>query len=177
MNLKSTSVAALLLGCAIAMPIGFASAQPGKDIPPSEEMEHEGDIAYLTKLSERPGPVGPAAKNLIELFKGHMEAEDEFILPPLTLLPALAAGKVSPDMKWAIADADKLKAEQENVRAKHQALTEGFIALKDAAQQEHDPNVEGFASDLAADDLADVDITEPTVLLIGEFLRLKLSTQ
>ena len=176
MNLKTIPIAAMLLGCTLVVPglLGSASAQPGKDIPPSEEMEHEGDIAYLTKLAERPGPVGAAAKNLIEAFKGHMEAEDEFILPPLTLLPALAAGKVSPDMKWAIADADKLKAEQETVRATHQRLTEAFIALKDAGQQEHDASVEGFASDLAADDLADVDITEPTVLLIGEFLREKL---
>lgn len=54
---------------------------------------------------------------------------------------------------------------------------DGVLALKDAAQPEHDPNVAGFACDLAADDLADVDITEPTVLLIGEWLHLKLPPQ
>jgi hypothetical protein len=179
MNLKTIPIAAMLLGCTLAVPglLGSANAQPGKDIPPSEEMEHEGDLAYLGKLAERPGPVGAAAKNMIEIFKGHMATEEEFILPPLTLLPKLAAGTVSPDMKWAIADADRLKAEQASIQATHQKITDGLLALKDAAQEEHDANVEGFASDLAADDLADVDITEPTVLLIGEFLRQKLPAQ
>jgi hypothetical protein len=179
MNLKSIPIAAILLGCTLAVsaPFGSAKAQPGKDIPPSEAMEHEGDIAALTKLAARPGPVGVAAKNLIDLLKPHMEAEDEFILPPLVLLPQLAAGKATPDMRWAIAMADRLKAEEGNVRAMHQGLTEAFIALKDAGEQEHDASVEGFASDLAADDLADVDITEPTVLMIGDWLRLKLPPQ
>jgi hypothetical protein len=176
MNLKTIPIAAMLLGCTLAVPgpLGSAKAQPGKDIPPSEAMEHEGDLAYLAKLAEKPGALGAAAKNLIEIYKGHMATEEEFILPPLTLLPDLAAGKVSPDMKWAIADADRLKAESDSIRATHQKITEGLVALKDAAQEAKDPNAEGFASDLAADDLADVDITEPTVLLIGEWLRLKL---
>ena len=177
MNLKSIPIAAMLLGCTLAVPdlLGSAKAQPGKDIPPSEAMEHEADIAYLTKLAERPGPISVAAKNLIELFKAAHGGRRRVHPAAADPASALAAGKVSPDMKWAIADADRLKAEQEKVRADAPALTEAFIALKDAAQQEHDPNVEGFASDLAADDLADVDITEPTVLLIGEWLRLKIA--
>jgi hypothetical protein len=179
MNLKTISAAAMLLGCMLAVPglHGSASAQPGKDIPPSEAMEQENDLAFLAKLSERPGPVGAAARNLTVLLKEHIALENEFVLPPLTLLPQLAAGKVSPDMRWALVLSDKLRAEENEVRDKHNELTLAFIALKDAAQEEHDPGVEGFASDLAADDLSDVDITEPTVLLIGDWLRLKLPPQ
>lgn len=179
MNMKTISAAAILMGCALAVPglQGSANAQPGKDIPPSEAMEHEGDLAYLAKLSERPGPIGVAARNLAALLKEHIAMEDEFVLPPLTLLPELAAGKVSPDMRWALVLSDKLRAEANEVRDKHNELTLAFINLKEAAQQEHDAGVEGFASDLAADDLADVDITEPTVLLIGDWLRLKLPPQ
>ncbi len=179
MNPKATPIAAILLGCmlAVAGPFSSASAQPGKDIPPSEAMEHDGDLAYLGKIAERTTPTGAAARNLIALLKEHMASEDAFILPPLTLLPNVAAGKVSPDMRWAIAMSDRLRAEQDNIRQMHQQLTLAFLALKQAAQEEHDATVEGFASDLAADDLADVDITEPTVLLIGDVLRSKLPPQ
>jgi hypothetical protein len=36
----------------------------------------------------------------------------ELILPPLTLVQLLSEGKVTPDMKWAIAMADRVKAEK-----------------------------------------------------------------
>jgi hypothetical protein len=176
MNLKSIPIAAMLLGCTLVAPglLSSAHAQPGKDIPPSEAMEHEGDLAFLDKIAQRTTPTGAAARELIALLKDHMATEEDFILPPLTLLPELAAGKVSPDMRWALVDSDRLRAELASVRAMHGKLTVAFLNLKQAAQDEHDAAVEGFSSDLAADDLGDVDITEPTVLLIGDWLRAKL---
>jgi hypothetical protein len=63
---------------------------------PSEATEHEADITYLTKLAGR---------------LGHDQRRD------------LAAGKVSPDRKWTIADANRLQPEQERIRQTHEKLT------------------------------------------------------
>lgn len=168
-------LAAMLLGGLLtaAVPLA-ASAQPAHNIPPSDAMEHDSVLAYLGKISQRTTPTGAAAKHLAEVMKAHMALEDEFILPPLSLLPAIADGTVTPDMRWAIAMSDRVKANKEKLQQSHAAITAANLALMQAAQEEHDEITVGFSKDLAADDLADVEVTEPTVIVIGEILRAKL---
>ena len=87
----------------------------------------------LVVVTDRPavpvggdGPVGVEAQKALVLFKQHLQREEEFILPPLTLLPHLADGKVSPDMKWAIAMADRVKAEREKTYHEHTQITDAM---------------------------------------------------
>ena len=74
----------------------------------------------------------------LALFKAHIARETEFILPPLTLLPELADGKVTPDMKWALAMCDRVKAEQEQIFQEHTQVTTAMNALAAAARRAHD---------------------------------------
>jgi hypothetical protein len=106
-----------------------------------------------------------------------MALEEEFILPPLTLLPSLAAGTVTPDMRWAIAMSDRVRTERDNLQQVHAGITAAILELKAAAEAENDEATIGFCTDLAAADLSDVEITEPTVLIIGDILRAKLPPQ
>jgi hypothetical protein len=169
----------LLFGAALALssPTRTAHAQPGVDIPPSVQMEHESVLAYLQHIAERTTPSGKAAQRLLDVLRAHMANEEAFILPPLTLLPALAQGKVTPDMRWALAMSDRLAAEHDAIQRAHAAITEATVALQIAAEDEKDQITVGFARDVAADDLGDMEITEPTVLLIGETLRTRLPAQ
>jgi hypothetical protein len=172
-------IAAVLLASAVAVPGpgGSASAQPGIDIPQSMRMEHESVMHYLHGIAERKTATGEAAQKLILLLQKHMALEEEFVMPPLVLLPALASGKVRPDMRWAIAMADRVRNERDTLLQLHTAITEGALVLQAAAEEEQDHATVGFVRDLAADDLADVEITEPTVLLIGDVLRSRLPPQ
>ena len=167
---------AILLGgmLAAAVPLIAASAQPAHTIPASEAMEHESTLAYLGKLSQRTTPTGAAARHLTAVMKAHMALEEEFVLPPLTLLPSLAAGTVTPDMRWAIAMSDRVRADKQKLQQVHAGITAANLDLLQAAKAEGDEATVGFCKDLAADDLADVETTEPTVILIGEILRAKL---
>jgi len=99
---NSHFLTAMLLGgmLAAAVPPGAADAQPARNIPPSAAMEHESTLTYLERLGQHTTPTAAAARHLAELMKTHMALEEEFILPPLTLLPSLAAGTVTPDMRW-----------------------------------------------------------------------------
>ena len=52
----------------------------------SLRLEHDDTLQRLTTLSRRAGPVGIEAGKALTLFKQHLKREEEFILPPLTLL-------------------------------------------------------------------------------------------
>jgi hypothetical protein len=179
MNKTTMLLAATLVAGAVTLPGpgGSASAQPGVDIPQSVRMEHESVMNYLHKIAERKTPTGVAAQKLIVLMEQHMALEQEFVLPPLVLLPALASGKVRPDMRWAIAMADRVRNERDTLLQFHTGITEGALVLQAAAEEEQDHATVGFVRDLVADDLSDLEITEPTVLLIGEVLRSRLPAQ
>jgi hypothetical protein len=174
--LKPIRMGAVLLAATafIAMPLMPARAQPGVDIPPSVSMEHDSVMTYLQKIAVRTTPSGAAAQRLMEVLKQHMALEDAFILPPLTLLPTLARGIVSPDMRWAIPMSDRVRTEHDALQRVHNGITEATLALQMAADDEHDEATIGFCRDLAADDLNDMEVTEPTVMLIGDLLRSRL---
>ena len=178
MHARMTALAAVSLTCALCWPGpgGVARAEPARDIPQSVVSEHESTLTFLRAVAARPTPEGAAAQKVIDLLIPHMAKEEEFILPPLVLLPELAAGKVSPDQRWAIELADRVKSEQANLLKIHEALSDAFIQLLEAAEAANDDVTVGFTKDLAADDLGDREVTEPTTILIGEYLRLKLGT-
>jgi hypothetical protein len=154
-----------------------AAAQPPSnvhDIPQSLRVEHEDTLNQLTVLARRHGPVGDAARKALDLFKRHLQREEEYILPPLTLLPLLADGKISPDMKWAITMADRVKAEREEIFQEHTQITDAMNALATAARNAHDTAAYDFARSAVADSLNDVELLEPMSVVIGDYLKAKL---
>jgi hypothetical protein len=152
-----------------------APAAVAHPIPQSLRVEHDETLERLSILAKRPGPVGVEARKAIEVFRHHAAREEEFILPPLTLLPILADGKVTPDMAWAITMADRVKAERELIFQEHTRVTDVLNALVVAAIRAKDKDATEFAQAAAADSLNDLELLEPTVLLIGEYLRGKLA--
>jgi hypothetical protein len=77
-------------------------------------------------------------------------------------------------MRWAIPMSDRVRAEHADLQRMHNAITVATLALQDAADAEGDASTVGFCHDLAADDLNDMEVTEPTVMLIGDLLRIRL---
>jgi hypothetical protein len=151
-----------------------ARAQQAHDIPQSILLEHQEDEATLTALSREPAPVGPAAQAALDLLKRHHQREVEYILPPLTLLPQIADGKVTPDMKWAIAMADQVKANREQIFQEHAQITDAMNTLLQAAERAHNTAAAEFARGAVADSLADMELQEPMTIIIGDYLRSKL---
>ena len=179
MHAKMTALAAVSLACAVCCtgPGSVARAEATHDIPASARAEHTGILRYLRTIAERPAPVGPAAQKVLDVLVPHMAKEEEFILPPLTLLPDMAAGKVTPDMRWAIAMADRVETEEADLVHMHEALSDAFIGLLDAAEAANDAVTAQFTKDLASDDLGDREVTEPLTILIGKILKKRLPPQ
>jgi hypothetical protein len=125
-------------------------------------------------LSRHSGAVGEEARKALTLFKAHIARSQEYVLPPLTLLPVLADGKVTPDMKWALAMSDRVKADREQIFQEHTQITDAMNALATAARAAKDQAALNFAQSAVADSLNDTEILEPMVIVIGDYLRAKL---
>lgn len=168
---------ALFAGLALAATTwaAAAQAQPDHPIPQSQRVEHAETLERLGQLAKRPGPVGVEARRAMALFKKHYAREEAYILPPLTLLPALADGKVTPDMGWALAMCDRVKADQTEIFQEHTEVTNAANALYSAGLAAHDKQAMEFAKAAVTDSLNDLELLEPTVLLIGEHLRMGLA--
>ena len=168
-----------LLAIAAAGVAASTNAQPALDvhheIPQSQALEHQENLDRLTALSAHPGKVGEIARKAVDMFKAHNARETDYILPPLVLLPFLADGKVTPDMQWALDMADKVKANREAIFEEHAGMIEVLNELQLAGQQAHDEEAVDFARGAATDALNDVEILEPTVMMIGEVLRARLA--
>jgi hypothetical protein len=167
-------VLAIVAACGLAAPTAAQTVSHAGQIPQSLRVEHENTLRELDALSRHRGAVGVEARKAFVLFKAHLQREEEFILPPLTLLPELADGKVTPDMKWAIDMADRVKAERELTYQQHTKITDAMNALADAARKVHDTAALDFAQGAVADSLNDMELEEPMSIVIGDYLKSKL---
>lgn len=172
--LPAMSILAAILVASLARPVVAQPAPHAGDIPQSLRVEHDHTLEQLGILSRRKTPVGAEARKALALFRQHLQREEDFILPPLTLLPQLADGKASPDMKWAIAMAERVKAEREKTYEQHTQITDAMNALAGAARKAHDTEALDFAQGAVADSLNDIELLEPMSIVIGDYLKAKL---
>jgi len=182
----ATAVVSLLLTASVtSVPQNASVAQQATgahEIPISLQLEHQQAIAELSALARRAmarrrDRVAEAAGKTLELVKAHIQREQEYILPPLTLLPAIANGRVTPDMKWAVTMADRVKADHELIYQEQARITQALSLLLLAAEEEHDAEAAGLARSLVVDSLSDLELTEPMVVTIGEYVRTKLAAE
>ena len=178
MNMRSAVTTGLvfvaLSGLAICSSARAQQAPQRHEIPQSIKLDHEEAIQQLTAVALRKGRTGEIARKALEVFKAHIRREEEYILPPLTLAPAIAEGHVTPDMRWAIAMADRIKADREVIFEEHTAITSLMLQLAEAARRTHEKDVYELAQTLVADSLSDLEVMAPAAVVIGEYLRAKL---
>ncbi len=63
------------------------------------KLEHEELHAELVKATKAGGKIGEVAKAVARILHSHFVKEEEYVLPPLGLLPPLAEGKATPEWK------------------------------------------------------------------------------
>ena len=56
-------------------------------------------------------------------MKAHFAKEVEFVFPPLGILPDLAKGQITPEMKPAIAMGERAKAAEQELWNEHSQIT------------------------------------------------------
>jgi hypothetical protein len=178
MGSKSAAVtAAAALSALVALMPGSsarAQAQQVHEIPQAIKLDHEQTLRQLAAIAKRHTRTGDIARKALVVFKEHIRREEEYIIPPLTLAPAIADGHVTPEMRWAIAMVDRIKADRETIFTEHTVITAWMNELAAAAEKAHERDALEFARSAVADSLYDTEVTEPTAIVIGEYIRAKL---
>lgn len=144
------------------------------EIPPSLKAEHEelhGELARATKAG---GRTGEAAKAVAKLMHPHFVKEEEYALPPLGLLGALSKGQIESGMAEALKMTDKLEAELPHMLAEHKDIVRALQGLVEAAKVENKPEYVHFAEKLMAHARTEEELSYPTALLIGRYLKAAL---
>jgi hemerythrin HHE cation binding domain-containing protein len=144
-------------------------------IPPSLKQEHEALHVELARATKAGGRTGQAAQAVARVMHAHFEKEEEYALPPLGLLVDLAKGKLEPGMSAALTMTDKLEAELPSMLSEHTEIVAALKALIDAAKAEGKPDYVNFAEKLMAHARAEEEVSYPTALLIGRYLKAKLA--
>jgi hypothetical protein len=145
------------------------------EIPRPLKAEHDELHAELVKATQAGGRTGEAAEAVARALHPHFLKEEEFALPPLGLLPRLARERVTPGLRAVLPMTDRLKAELPQMLREHQAIVAALRKLADAAAAEGKPEHAQFAEKLMAHAQTEEQVTYPTAILIGEYVRLKLN--
>lgn len=146
-------------------------------IPPTLKAEHEelhGELARATKAG---GRTGEMAKAVAKLMHPHFVKEEEYALPPLGLLPALSQGKLQAGMAEVIKMTDKLESDLPHMLAEHKDIVTALQRLIEAAKAEDKPEYVYFAEKLMAHARTEEEVSYPTAVLIGRYLKAALPNQ
>jgi hypothetical protein len=140
-------------------------------IPKSLKLEHEELHRELQKATKAGGKTAEAAKRVAELLHPHFVKEEEFALPPLGVLSAVADGNITPEMKEVVPLTEKLKAELPQMLEEHKAIVGALKKLAAAAKKEKKTRFVELAEKLMLHAKTEEEFFYPTSVLIGEFLR------
>lgn len=158
-----------------AHPSGKRGQEEIRLSPPSSiQIEHAHLHEQLTAAQQAGGETGEAAAAVAQVLIPHFEEEEAYAMPPLGLLPALARGEVSEDMRPAIEMAQQLRANYPQMLAEHKQLVTALERLEAAATREGHPEHAAFAHQLMLHAEHEEQVLYPTTLLIGEYLKLRL---
>ncbi|MEO2090331.1 MAG: hypothetical protein ABGY75_12655 [Gemmataceae bacterium] len=157
-------------------PVPAPPTDAGKDepsglkMPDSLQRRHEAFHAEFTKATKEEGKVGDAARAIEKLGTAHFAKAND-VFPPLGLLPHLANGKVTPEMREAVEIAEKLRIGLPQIRLDHQELIAGLKKLGEAAKDEGKPDYVRFVEKLTLHIQEEEEVLYPTVLLIGDTVK------
>ncbi len=143
--------------------------------PQSLKAEHDELQAQLGLAIEAGGATGKAAAKVAEALHPHFLKEEEYALPPLGLMPALAEGEIVPEMKAAVTMTDRLKADLPHMLQEHKEIGVGLRILMEAAIPEGKEEAAHFADKLMLHAKTEEEVLYPASILVGEYLNLKLS--
>ena len=118
------------------------------NIPHGMQVEHEELHADLEKAIASGGETGAAAREVAEALHSHFESEEKYALPPLGLLPALAEGRISPEMTQVLDMTDTLKVELPRMLEEHRAIVAALQKLIKAASRKKKPEHIHFSEKL-----------------------------
>ena len=147
---------------------------PGKpEVPSSLKKTHVYILAQIHKMTLYKDSSGHVALKLEELMQHHFKEEEDFILPPLGLLPLLAKGQIPEQSKDVILLSENVKSYMNHMSAEHQLIKAYIEELKQASDNENLPEIIEFENEVSHHAISEEEVFFPASILVGEYLKLK----
>lgn len=140
------------------------------------QSQHQALQAEINQAVRLEGRTGEATRLVARLIGRHFAKEEEFALPPLGLLPALAQGTIEPEMAAAITMAAQLHDELPNLLAEQRTIVAALEELMAVAEAEDHAELVEVAEKLMLHEEIEAQVSYPTAILIAKYLQLRLKT-
>ena len=151
---------------------------PGKpEVPSSLKKTHADLLNQLHQFTLVKDSSNPFALKLEELMMHHFKEEEDYILPPLGLLPLLASGQLPEQSKSTIALTEKTIAQLDHMSAEHQLIIAYIDELKQASTEENRPAIIAFEKEVSKHAVSEEEVYFPAAIMVGEYLKLKSGGQ
>lgn len=143
--------------------------------PPALKAEHANLHRQLVRATKAGGRSGAAAIAVAKLMHRHFVKEEKYALPPLGALAALSRGKIGKGARKVLKLTDKLERELPRMLAEHRAIVKALRHLIRAAKADKKPEFAHFAEKLMAHARTEEQVSYPTALLVGRYLKIALA--
>lgn len=143
-------------------------------IPKPLKLEHDELHATLADALSVKGEVGECARAVAHVLHNHFVKEEEYALPPLGILAAVAAGKITPKMADILVMTEKLQVDLPHMLEEHRAIVVELVKLIAAAKKANRPEYAVFAEKLMLHAQTEEEVFYPAAILVGEYVKLKL---
>jgi hypothetical protein len=140
-------------------------------IPGPVKEEYEALYWKLNEAARLRGEVGQAAMAAFRHVQSHYLKDQEFALPPLKLLPTVAANNVNEEIDNIQTMCNRLKRNQPQLIAEGNQIIEELSLLADVAAREQKQDYHDLARRFIKFLELERDVLYPSVVLIGEYIR------
>ena len=154
-----------------AIPITQFPGKPG--VPSSIKKTHAYLLEQIHKMTLYKDSSGRVALKLEEIMQHHFKEEEDFILPPLGLLPLLAKGQIPEQRKDIILLSEKVKSLLNHMSVEHQLIDAYIEELKQASNKESQKEIIEFQNEVIQHATSEEEVFFPASILVGEYLKLK----
>ena len=144
------------------------------DLPRVLRTSHEELHEEMVAATRLGGQTGAAAQAVVRVLFPHILLEEEFGIPPLSLLPRLARGEISADMASVLRWTELLKAELPRMLDEHKQIVEALKGFLRAATAEQHSGYARLAEKLSVHVQLEEEVLYPASIVVGEYLKLKL---
>ena len=145
--------------------------------PSSIGSEHRALHRVLERAAREPGALGVAAKRLEAALAPHFKREEEIATPPLGLLPRLAGGNVTEDMRAVLPMTQALERELPAMLEEHEVIRAAVAQFRLAAEAARQQDYVRFSDELAAHARQEEEILYPAAILVGRYVALSLGAR
>lgn len=142
-------------------------------IPHAIQAEHRELHAELAEIMTLGGKTAEAAQDVGDVLHPHFLAEEEFAMPPLGALKAVAANENVDEAPRIIEFSSRLRAELPRMLEEHRGIVQALAELEHAAEEERQPRAGAFAEKLRAHAEMEEEVLYPAAIVVGDYLGLR----